>query len=191
MPRKGLKMLTQEELSRNQGGGSGIPKSMPPTKIKAFLEEFPWIEKLVKKPITQVYVSKVEPLFLNYSPEMLDGDLILSLFFGFKSMCENIYLLDKEGKIIITDAERHRKKYFIFGPIISKIKKFFSVVRQGSTIYSALEELGEKANLVHFIVSYYEYTEAVIVYKLPKGISMLEWIQNEIESDKTKFRNAC
>lgn len=190
-------MLTQEELITERGVRR--VKSMPSSKIKAFLEEFPWIRKIVKKPIAQVYVSRLEPMFLNYSPEFQNNELVEAIFFPLSKYVfrtyENIYLLDKDGKIIIVEVKKHRKRYFIFGPMISKVKKFPAVVRWGSTVHSMLDKMGGKADSVRFILSYYEYeyedTRTVIVYKLPKGVSMLKWIQGEVEMERGRFQNVC
>lgn len=160
----------------------GRVESMPSTEIKAFLEEFPWVKGVVKGPITYVCVSRLEPALLNYSPEYPNNGFI-------RSIGEYIYLLNREAKIITVELKKNRKKYFIFGPIVSKIKKISSVVRWGTTVQSVLDKMGEEVDSVHFILSYYEYIQTVIIYKLPKGISMLKWIQDEIESEKIKFQN--
>lgn len=174
-------MLTQKELSEKQCcNADNCPEPMPPTKIQAFKDQFPWIKRYVTGPIAQVYVSRVEPSLLNYS---LGWGLE-----GFFWVYEKIYLLDEKGEIISVEIKRPGKKYFLFGPIVSKTRKVTGVVRYGSSVCSILDGLGEKADSVHFILSYFEYTQAVIVYKLPKGISMLQWIQNDIESEGANFQ---
>lgn len=178
-------MLTQEKIIKKGSWDS----RMPPTKIKAFLQEFPWVGEIIKKPIANVYVSKIEPLLLNYPPAKVYDGVDIGIF-EIIYIYESIYFINGEGKIITTKVGKNRKKYFIFGPMITKIK-ISNTVRPCSTIYSAFNELGERSDSVRFILSYHESTQAVIVYKLPKGILMSEWIQRKIESEKVKFQNVC
>lgn len=180
-------MLTQKELSKRQGGYIDVgPDSMPPTKIRAFMEKFPWVRKHVGGSIVQVYVSGVESSFLNYSPERIDGDIDP---FGSNWINERILLLDEKFEIVTAKVERQRKKFFLFGPIVSKIKSVSGMIFPGASVGSIVERLGEKANSVHLMVSYYGYTKAVIIYRLPRGVSLRQWIKNEIESEKVKLQS--
>lgn len=40
---------------------------------------------------------------------------------------------------------------------------------------------------VRFIVSYYKYTEGVILYKIPDGVSLKQWIENEVSKERKVF----
>lgn len=175
-------MLTQKELSEKQG--DCVPDPMPPTKIQAFMEEFPWVKKHVhaQEPIIQVYVSRMESSFLNYSPEEFDiGDV--------DHVKERIFLLNEENEVVTAEVERRRKKFFLFGPVVSEIKKIYGIVSHDSLVGSTVERFEEKADSIHFILSYYGHTEAVIIYKLPKGVSLKQWIENEIKQEKEKLRS--
>lgn len=181
-------MLTQEELSKRQGGYIDVsPDSMPPTKIRAFMEEFPWIKKHIEGPIVQAYVSGVESSLLNYSPERIDGGIDL---FGSNWIFERILLLDEEDEEVTAEIEEQRKKFFFFGPVVLKVKRISGMVLPGSSVGSVVERLGEKADSIRFMVSYYGYTKAVIVYKLPKGVSLKQWIEKEVAREKEEYRKS-
>lgn len=178
-------MLTQRELSKRQGGYIDVsPDPMAPTKIRAFMEEFPWFRKHVGGSIVQAYVSGVESSLLNYSPERIDVGL-----FEPEWISERILLLDEERKVVTTETEKKRKKFFFFGPCVSKIKRIFGIVLHGSPVGSMVERFGEKADSVHSLLSYYGYTKAVIIYRLPQGVSLRQWIEGEVESEKVKLQS--
>lgn len=177
-------MLTQKELSKRQHGYiDTAPDSMPTTKIRAFMEEFPWIKKNVRGPIVQAYVSRVEPSILNYSPEQIDVG-----FLGPIWISERILLLDERYEEVTAITESQRKKFFFFGPLLSRAKKVFGVVFRGFSVGSVARQLEEKADSVHFLLSYYGYTKAVIIYRLPKGLSLRQWIEGEVESERQNLR---
>ncbi|MFH1178251.1 MAG: hypothetical protein V1711_00795 [bacterium] len=178
-------MLTQRDLYIKQQKGTGIvmdPDPMPPTKIRAFLEEFPWIRKHVEEPIVQVYVSGVESAILNYSLEGTTSGKIFGI------TCERIILLNEEGEEVTDEIKKLRKKFFFFGPVIKKVEKISGTVLRDSSVGAVAQRLGEKADLVRYLLSYYEYTQAVIVYKLPKNASLRQWIDGEVKSEGIKLR---
>jgi len=184
-------MLTQKDLYEKQQHGTRVgmdPVPMPPTKVQAFLEEFPWIRKHVNEPIAQVYVSRVESSILNYFLHSIDIEM-------FSRMWEKITLLNEKGEEVIGEIKKWRKKFFFWGPPVARIKRISGTIphhdfRTGYTpsVGTITERLGEKADSVRFLLSYYSYTQAVIVYKLPKGISMRQWIKNETELEKARLR---
>jgi len=179
-------MLTQKELSERQG--DCVPDPMPSTQIRAFMEEFPWIKKhiggLIRGGglIVQAYVSRMESSLFNYSPEGINvGDV--------DWIMERILLLNEKGEVVTTEVERRRKKFFLFGPVVSEIKKIYGIVSYDSSVGSVIEQFWEKSDSVHFIFSHYGYTGAVIIYKFPKDVSLRQWVKNEIESEKAKLQN--
>lgn len=180
-------MLTQKELAKRQGGGIDVsPDPMAPTKIRAFMEEFPWVRKYVGGSIVQAYVSGVESSLLNYSPEWIDVG-----FFEPELIYERILLLNEEREVVTAEIEKKMKKFFFFGSYVSKIKRISGIVFRGSSVESVVERFGEKTDSVRFLLSYYGYTQAVIIYKLPKGVSLRQWIEREVESEKIKLQNVC
>jgi len=183
-------MLTQKELSERQGGYIyAVPDPMPPTKIQGFMRQFPWIKKYVAGPIVRVYVSGIEASFLNYSPKYISEDWLFFFFFGTSDFPEEkIFLLDEGKELITVEIEKKRKMFLCFGPTITKMEKVIGVVRHGSSVNSIVEQLGEQADSIHFILSYYRYTRTVIIYKLPKGFSLRKWIGNETESERARFQ---
>lgn len=159
---------------------------MPPTKILAFMNEFPWAKRLVDKhiinQISRIYVQRMESSILDYRPERIEFIGVFSHHFLFN---EKIFLLDETGAMVITEIDVPKKKYLFFGPTILKRWKVFGVVPEASSIGSVIELLGGKADTIQFILSYYEYTETIIVYKLPKkNVSLRQWAKNEIEKER-------
>ena len=158
---------------------------MPPTKIQAFLEEFPWIRKHVSGEIVQAYVSGVELALLDYSlTHIVDDD-----DWTFISGSEKIFLLDEKGDVVTANMEWKRRKFFLFGPIITRTK-----VIQGVTSYAydcvaaVVALLGEMCDSIRYVLSYYGYTQAVIIYKLPRGVTFTQWIVNQAELEIAEFR---
>lgn len=178
-------MLTQKELSKRQGVYIDVsPDPMASTKIRAFMEEFPWVRKHVGGSIVQTYVSGVESSLLNYSPEQINVGLLEP-----QRISERILLLNGEGEVVTTEAEKKRKKFFFFGPLVSKVKKISGVVFYDSSVGSVANRLGEKADSVRSLLSYYGYTKAIIIYKLPQGVSLKQWIEREVELEKAKLQS--
>src|SRR3989344_8551560 len=121
MPKE-VEMLTQRDLSGKQHADAGH-NPMSPTKIKAFMEKFPWVKKHVAKPIVQVYVSDIESSFLNYFPQWIDIDnLLVGSLFGLSYFCERILLLNEKFEVVIAEIEREKKRFIFFGPIVLKKK---------------------------------------------------------------------
>ena len=180
-------MITQQRLIDNQGGYSDVfPESMPATKIDAFLEEFPWVNKYIKGPICQVYVSRIELKLLDRMLHKIDVG-----FLDAEYIYEEAYLLDENKEMVVSETEKeyYRRKYLFFGPKVLRkrtIKTIGKVV--DTSIGAVMWELGEKAQSVHYILSYYRYTGGVIIYKSPKGIPITEWVRNETDSERVKFQ---
>ncbi len=185
-------MVTQKELMKKQSYWSSRMETMPQTKIQAFLEEFPWIRKHVGRPITQAYVSRIAPQLLEQVLQRYD---ICPVPQETDYVSEYAFLLDKDGQRVDSETEEmiHRKKYFFFGPVETKKKArtVLGVVSPRSSIQSRLCELGKKAQSVHFILSYSEYTHAVIVYKQPQGMTIQDWVRSQIEAEKAQIKSAC
>lgn len=176
-------MLTQAEIIERDLDVHGL-KSMPSTKVRAFKEEFPWIEKHSEGPILQVYVSAIELSLLSYFPEReADGGL-----FGINMLYEKILLLDERGEIVVKETKEYRKKFLFFGPVVSKAKRLRGIVSPSSSVGSVIEQLKESADLVRYIISYYEYTCAVIIYKLPKGVSLRQLVERENKEERAMIQ---
>ena len=67
-------------------------------------------------------------------------------------------------------------------------REFIWDIRRASKL---IDSLGEKVNSVYFIFSYFAVfkTATVIVYKLPKNVSLGGWIDSEIKSERQKMRD--
>jgi len=158
---------------------------MPANKVEAFERQFSWVRNYVKDPISQVYVQGVDP-------ELID----LRLAWKEGRGDEVVFLLDENFKLVISDRTetvmvgKYQFLGFRFGP---KVPRSQVVHFDGTTTFSirsALEELGEKGKLVRIILSYWEYTQAAIIYKLPKGDNLKDWFDWRIEAERTGFEKA-
>lgn len=174
---------------------------MPKTKVQAFLKEFPWVQGILdgyrtrkRNPISRVYVSMVEPSLWEYHPEELfiPGDLL----FDSRHYQELMFLLDEKHEPIMYEKKTElRRKYIFFGPRAVKSQICPAVVMDerfsfGSFIMKNFGgETQPKTDVTRFILSYYSHTETVIIYKLPKGISLSALIEEHEETERKKFRD--
>lgn len=108
---------------------------------------------------------------------------------------EYIWLLDKKGEVVVAEHEETacRRKYFLFGKRIpiARTRQVRGLVSANNTIEDTLHALGEKADAVRFILSYFELTETAIVYKAPKDVSVLDWVRQQIEKEKKLILATC
>lgn len=169
-------MLTQEELIR-----AYLPADMPPTKIKGFLCEFPWVKKYVReRPINLVYASKLEVGLLNYRPKGLGNA-------GNGYGNEYIYLLDEEKSLITITTIISKRKYWVIGPMIEVSETRPSIVTPEESVYQVLQSMGKDVDKIHFVMSYSIETCAVIIYKLPKNLVISAWLESEAQKEKEAF----
>lgn len=187
-------MLTQKDVFKNQDArirtDDPVSNPMPWTKIQAFLEEFPWIRRHVNGPIAKVYVSGVEQTILTYRLQAIDEGI-------YTHNVERIVLLDETGAEVKRKSVTLKKKYYFFGPLVSvKKKEIRGVVtcRPGemgrlSTVSQVVGQLGVRSDRIRFLLSYWDETETVIIYKVPKRATLREWIENEVESERSELKN--
>ena len=172
-------MLTQRDIDMEQRG------SMPPTKIEAFFNQFPWAKKFVHGSLSCVYVMIMEPIFLVYSP----GEYVnFAFLFFFEIFQERLILVDKEGAQVIAETKIPKKKFWFFGPTVMREKKIVGLVNRKCRLYDTALALGEKADNVYFAISYYDFTETAIIYKVPGKLSLGQWIREEKEKEKKLFK---
>jgi len=131
---------------------------------EGFLEEFSFLRKFIyvlsclpKSPPHQYYVSRIESSLLGYRPMELQTIPI----FG-KTEYEHVWFFSEDGRFI--DSAR------------------------GWAIGEAIGELSpEKSEKIAFILSGFSYTNAMIIYKSPAGISVPKWIEKQIAAEKAKI----
>lgn len=161
---------------------------MPKTKIDGFMMEFPWIKALVhlyiKYPdVRQVYVSRIDGHVLNLTPEKRDiGDLIPWY------ERDTILLLDHQGEVVSKMCNGIRRQYFFFGKKVPYSFKVSGITRKES-IGEMLAKLGDAANDVRYILYYSNGKTALILYKAPKNVGILDWIELQTKSESVHFRN--
>ncbi len=170
-------MMTQKKLIDLVKEGETLLQ-MPSTKIQGFLNEYPWVKKYVKGDIVQVHVARIDPSILTRDLERVETSLDP---FSSDLRYEQAFLLDSDGELVdsVTESTIMVHKYWLFGPKVTKtfLYKVSGFVYRDS-IQNRLCRLGEQAKRVQYILSYYPHaTNAVILHKSPKGISVPEWIQ--------------
>ena len=171
-------MLTQEELVKN-----GKDYCMPPTKIMGFLEEIPWVRKLVSGNIRQVYAQKAESTLLTYRLQKYDYGIVVPEY-----QHEEFFLLDEHGEMVSFKEEKTSKLFFdLFGPVVTR-EKTIRGWGVNSTVNSVIQKVWDKADSVRYLLSYYPRTGAVIVYKLPKNTSLRQWFADETQRERNCFR---
>jgi len=131
---------------------------------EGFLEEFSFLRKFIyvlsclpKSPPHQYYVSRIESSLLGYRPMKLQTIPV----FG-KTIYEYVWLLSEDGSAID--------------------------VVNGYTIGEAINGLSPKSREeISFVLSGFAYTNAMIIYKSPAGISVPKWIEKQIAAEKAKI----
>ncbi len=164
---------------------------MPPTKIRVFLDDFPWVRRyLDEESIAQVHVTRVEPDLLSYAHQHTERDQEFGVLIT-PEYTEKLYLLDEQGELVTVNFERRsgRRRYWLFGPIVysTEIIEVTGEVGMNSTVMKTLDALGHKAaKRVHFILSHYK--GRVILYKSPKDLSVGEWVNRQLEAEKADLK---
>ncbi|MGC9598860.1 MAG: hypothetical protein ABSE18_00550 [Minisyncoccia bacterium] len=175
---------------------------MPPTKLAGFKEQFPWAEKYASGPIYQVYVSRVEPDILNHGAGIF---VKIMKYYEYLVASETsledtwfpveLYLLDKNGQTIDSEKKVHRRKHW-YSLSATEEKEHYRItwvtskITEG-TVNTKLEELGERARDVRFVLSYCTRTKALILYKIPESLSLLEWVNRQRAMEREQFQRAC
>ena len=173
-----------------------VPVKMPVTKIEPFKKQFPWVRDYVEGPISQVYVQGVGADLIGHRLAWIEKKIC-----GFDGddtyfVDEKMYLLDENFKLVTSERPETylvRKYRFLGIKFGSKVQRKRIVHFDGTTTFSvmsALEEIGEKGKSVHILLSYWEYTQAVIIYKLPKGDNLKDWVDREMENERVGFARA-
>jgi hypothetical protein len=131
---------------------------------EGFFEEFSFLRKFIyvlsslpKSPPRQYYVSRIESSLLNYRP--MEKKIIP--VFG-NTMYEYIWLLREDDSVINSSLD------WDIGRMIKRIPP-------------------EEREEIAFILSGFAYTNAMIIYKSPAGISVPKWIEKQIAYEKAKI----
>lgn len=192
---------------------------MPSTKIDGFLERFPWVTKFAfRGEINQVYVQRVSPEIIgrNLENHFIAGEKIhhcdesgewYETISKDVNLSEKIFLLDGDGKMVTKTYEKRipipgipaRRKYYFFGDMIPAVapssRKIFSYeqgcFKYGSTLNEKLNALLDVADQIKFVLSYWTQSKAVIVYKVPNGVTLPTWIKQQVESELVGFQKEC
>lgn len=164
--------------------------AMPDNKIEAFLLEFPWVRGYIflKDPINQVRVSRFTPGLLDYIPiKFYDPE------HGLSPWTEKMYFLDEHGEMVIFTwaYTKSVKKYVVCGPLVEKQKQWIKAGRIESdkcSIVQFLKGCSEVTAHIRFVLSYFDCMGSIIVYKVPKGASIFDWINERVLTERAQFQ---
>jgi hypothetical protein len=190
-------MITQKTLLER---GQHLHR-MPYSKIQAFLKEMPWLKYFLEAEekrnkdfqvlgdginVQQIYVSGVDYSFLELTPfcdtPKTDCSSRTSLFCG-----ETIYFVNSQGEVAEykNSSVTYKRKYWLFGEK-QEIRKEYSwraIVRYGAgygmTIPTMICTVLDQGSPVQYAVSYWSHTNALIVYRDPKGIPLFKSITQQ------------
>jgi hypothetical protein len=174
-------------------------------KIETFFRQFPWAEEYAYafgRPVTRVYVQRVEPSLLwyerqkQYHEESRGDECGVSYAVQVESIdSERILLIGGDGKIVnhTEHVSMERRKYFLCGPKISWTEPVvYEVGWIKTTIADALKRLSaDEVATIHFVLSYWEESETMIIYKLPNNCSLPEWIEAETKREQKSLQEQC
>jgi hypothetical protein len=189
---KNYEAITQQQILNR---GNLEHHQMSRTKVEAFLIEFPWVKKYALGQINQVYVSRITPQLTQYEPqEQLVG---VDPFGGTSYYYERIYFVDGDGRQVdlVNEIKYMARKYVLFGQRIEKLASSQEaegkIIGKGCSVFSCLQSLEEKAETVRFLVSYYSATQALIIYKVPAGVTLSTWIQQQTKAERSTIQHEC
>lgn len=165
------------------------PMSRP--EIETVFQQFPWAKNYVHgRPVYRAYIQHVEPSLLWYERQKwycrrqaMDeiGGYYIHQVEDIGSEC--IFLVDANGMMVnhAHHVSVEWRKYLFWGPKISWTEIVVDKVGLiKTTIADALKCLSvDEVATICFILSYWEISRTMIVYRLPNDRSLSEWIEAE------------
>ena len=165
-------MLTQKMIAENNDKKYS---AMPRTKIMAFAKEFTCFNKCKQvNDVEQIFVTRLESLFLDYLPYEHDDD--------YGTYVEEIFFFDRAGNKVL----EARNFLFYVLAFCKRLNPFYMPLDR-LTIKQQLERLGKNLSQVHFIMSYYPGCKSVIIYKLPVRISISKLLADYEEREQAEI----
>lgn len=186
--------LTQRRLIAQGRQGD----RMPLEKLEAFYKEIPWLKGFIDEMNGERRIIEDDFLYINVRQIFVSGfdRTIMSYELYHKSSYdssqergmthnETMYFLDEHGKRIWVEKEYayERRRFRFFGKkiqvkdVIKRWAQGFGVWENWSSkVDGLLWLLSEKPDAARFMVSYCNATKALIIYRPPKGMSVLGWI---------------
>ncbi len=166
---------------------------MPQTKLDVFFKQFPWAINFTDNyEVHQVYVSGLFPELLDYRA------LHISEVVGYETdeyWNEIIYFVDEVGvqvDYVYFEEKYMQRKYLFFGPIVEKTdvrKDESKIVGNNWSIKEVLKgTLKEQKDRVRYIVSHFTKTNALIIYKVPHGTTVSEWIKGQVDGHRRELK---
>ena len=172
---------------------------MPVTKIRALFEEFPWLQQYASPTkATAIYVRRVDESILGdpqqgqelTSCPSYDGEReVRTVVAKVRILDPNGVELMRVGQTLVSTA---KLPWYIalFGPAQPE----HQVRRFDETVYDALLRLGSSADKHkgHFMISIIKFSsgeEHVTVYKAPKGMDLVTWLEKAMEERRKEVKN--
>ena len=158
--------------------------------------------------VDQIYVQRPDPSFLDYRPitakrreHVFDGRTVYYSDYpvgeSSKADCEIMYFVDRDGNIVTYEVGfTVPPEKFLFFTTKQEVRKLetWSAVLSGSSYRESLpvshtvDCIGERAAAyINYIVSYFSYTKALIVYRPPNGRMLAEWLAQERQAYISKL----
>jgi len=179
-------MKTQRSLQR---AGEAY---MPATKVNGFKEEFPWAWEHIKDEKTyRVYVQGIEPEIVDYYPA---AESHTSKGGEEWFRYERILFFDGNKNLITAETEYVtycRKIPWLGKKIEKRIPVTIRAAAPEHPLSFTLEKLGREVERIRYMLSHFEDTATVILYKTPKDLSLTQWIEIQTEKEKNNFRIEC
>lgn len=155
----------------NKATGCRKERKMEDTvKLRAFIEEFPWIEKIIKEAETRpevhirdAYVKRVDLKLLEEHPDV---------YFGFY-----YFLVNKDGEVLCEVGKTQKRVFFFW------TKEF---IDESKNVGSALTDIPELAEKVEYVVSAHKMY--IKLCKLPKTFNLLEWTRSQQCRMRVEYR---
>jgi hypothetical protein len=161
---------------------------MPLTKRQAFMRQFPFVPEYIKCELAQVHVTGIDVELVEKQVQQFEHKLC----YGNEYYGEFVYLLDSNGNLVTHKEKYHVLRYpklWGFIPMIWEEGHLEerTKVTEGKITYpyyvgdilsidELLGRLKEDAERVSMILTYHQYTAAVILHKAPKGMNVRQWL---------------
>ena len=185
--------ITQDTLTHeySQAGiykTSWIPADSK-SKIEAFLREFPFADPRPRLGFwgNGEAISGTSQILTVHVSRLTEKVIERKVLRGYHK--EHIWLFDREGQII--EHQRYRMETFNFlwlWPVQLRVGYYSTskLVHYQDSIMDVLEGLDEDASRVQYAVSYYEWTRALIIYKVIPDLDLVGYKTRLVQRQMTE-----
>jgi hypothetical protein len=177
-------MLTQRQLIKD--GKQAFKTSF--RTMAAFHQQFRWLRKRIGLKGDQFYLDDLGIGILDYQLAAEREFYRPALLFRLEPLThEKMYFLDKNGEIVFGHLHftKRMKKFIFFGPVVTRRwdPKTKGIANEFESIMHILEGLDESVAHIRWCVSYFPYTDAVIIYNVPENFDFLRAVRARLARD--------